>query len=33
MGLDVSERTARRVSSRELMAGDGDELGDSDHDS
>ena len=31
--LVETERTARRVSSRELMAGDGDELGDSDHDS
>ena len=27
-----AERTARRVSSRELMAGDGDELAEDDHD-
>ena len=31
-GLVEFERTARRVSSRELMAGDGDELGDDHHD-
>ena len=30
--LVEAERTARRVSSRELMAGDGDELAEDDHD-